>query len=91
MRKLLSATLFIVYIFWAGTGMAQDKKALSLEDYSRWSHITGTELSDDGAWMAYVLSPNEGNDTLYVKSLQSQQAYELPLGDDACFHPVIAG
>ena len=85
MRKLLSATLFIFYIFWAGTGMAQDKKALSLEDYSRWSHITGTELSDDGAWMAYVLSPNEGNDTLYVKSLQSQQAYELPLGDDALF------
>ena len=85
MRKLLSGYLFIVLIFLAGSATAQDKKVLSIEDYGQWSHIVGTELSDNGNWMAYGLSPNEGNDTLYVKSLSNQQMYELPLGDDAEF------
>jgi dipeptidyl aminopeptidase/acylaminoacyl peptidase len=85
MRKLLSASLVIIFVFWAGSGMAQDKKVLSLEDYSRWTHITGTELSDDGDWMSYELNPNEGNDTLHVKSLSGQQEYELPMGDNAVF------
>ena len=86
MRKLLLGCLLVVFTFLAvEKSVAQNNKVLSLEDYARWSHITGTELSDNGAWMAYALSPNEGDDTLYVKSLQNQKVYTLPLGDDAEF------
>lgn len=85
MRKLLSVYICILFIFCTGNATAQDKKVLSLEDYGQWSHITGTEISADGTWMAYGLSPNEGNDTLYIKSLADQQVYELSLGDNAEF------
>jgi dipeptidyl aminopeptidase/acylaminoacyl peptidase len=85
MRKLLSGYLFIIFLFLAVNTAAQDKKVLSIEDYGQWSHIVGTELSDNGNWMAYGLNPNEGNDTLYVKSLSDSEVYELPLGDDAEF------
>ncbi len=85
MRKLRLSYLFILFLFIAtATATAQEKK-LSIDDYGQWSHIRGTELSNDGAWMAYALSPNDGDDTLYVKSLSGSELYEISIGGDAEF------
>lgn len=87
MRKLkpLSLFLFILFIFVAGNSAVAQNKILSIEDYGQWSRIVGSEISDNGNWMAYALSPNDGDDTLYVKSLSGSELYEIPIGSGAEF------
>ena len=85
MRKLRFSYLFILFVLITATTATAQEKTLSIDDYGQWSHITGTEISNDGAWMAYALSPNDGNDILYVKSLAGSKVYEVPIGGDAEF------
>ncbi|HEY6357111.1 MAG TPA: hypothetical protein VIX35_02640, partial [Vicinamibacterales bacterium] len=56
------------------------KKVLTLADYGPWKRITSTALSDDGKWMTYTLSPNDGDETLVVKQLDGDTSYTVPIG-----------
>ena len=56
------------------------KKVLTLADYGPWKRITSTALSDDGKWMTYTLSPNDGDETLVVKQLDGETSYTIPIG-----------
>lgn len=85
MRKRLSLPLFLLLIFLIGNTAVAQKKTLTLNDYGQWSRIVGTELSNNGQWMAYALSPNDGDDTLYVKSLDEETRYFIPVAGDAEF------
>ncbi|PWN08053.1 S9 family peptidase [Rhodohalobacter mucosus] len=85
MRNSFSVqTLFIVLLLFCNPLFAQDK-ALTVDDYDRWSRIVGAELSNDGNWMAYGLRPNGGDDTLHVVSLANDTEYIIPLGENAVF------
>src|SRR5262245_10798462 len=55
-------------------------KVLNLADYGRWNRITSTALSPDGKWMTYAYSPNEGDATLYVKLLDGDKSFTIPIG-----------
>jgi len=59
---------------------ADGSKVLNLEDYGRWNRISSTAISNDGRWMSYTLTPNEGDPTLYVKALDGDKTYTVPLG-----------
>jgi len=61
-------------------GAADGSKVLNLEDYGRWNRIGSTAISNDGRWMSYTLTPNEGDLTLYVKALDGDKTYTVPLG-----------
>ena len=68
------------------TGGATDPikgKVLNLADYGRWNRITSTALSPDGRWMTYAYQPNEGDATLYVKQLDGDKIYTIPVGTEA--------
>lgn len=65
--------------------MSGGKKVLSLADYGRWNRITSTSLSDDGAWMTYAYAPNEGDGTLFVKQLDGDKLYAIPVGSAPVF------
>jgi len=54
------------------------KKILTLEDYPLWKRIESTSISPDGKWVTFAYRPNDGDAILYVKSLTSEQAYEIP-------------
>ncbi|MEO7041117.1 MAG: prolyl oligopeptidase family serine peptidase [Gemmatimonadaceae bacterium] len=56
------------------------KKILTLADYGPWKRITSAAISDNGAWMTYTFTPNDGDDTLFVKSLDREQIYTEPTG-----------
>jgi dipeptidyl aminopeptidase/acylaminoacyl peptidase len=55
-----------------GAVAAQDAtpRPLTLEDYGDWNRITQVRLSPDGRWLAYTHQPNDGDETLFVKSLE---------------------
>ncbi len=76
-RILLS---LLVIILCAGMSMAQTKKNLSTDDYGKWQTLASGDLSPDGAWVAYVISVQEDNDTLYVSNRNSHKTYKLEFG-----------
>jgi dipeptidyl aminopeptidase/acylaminoacyl peptidase len=67
-----------------GVGVSQQKQ-LTIKDYSKWSRIIGAKLSNDGKWVAYGLRPNGGDDTLFVKGLDSDKLYKLKFSSAPVF------
>jgi hypothetical protein len=59
------------------------KKVLTLADYGPWKRITSSAISGDGRWATYTFAPNDGDDTLFVKSLEGDQLYTVPIGSTA--------
>jgi dipeptidyl aminopeptidase/acylaminoacyl peptidase len=56
------------------------KKILTLADYGPWKRITSAAISNDGDWVTYTFAPNDGDDTLFVKSLDQERVYAEPTG-----------
>lgn len=46
-------------------------RALSLEDYGKWTRINSAALSSDGKWMTYAYAPNEGTGTLFIRQMDA--------------------
>ncbi len=75
------AVFFISSVVLAGSA-DQDLKVLTLEDYPRWNRITSVNISENGKWSTYAYIPNEGDGTLYVKNLSTDDVHEVPRGSD---------
>ncbi|MCH5683837.1 hypothetical protein LWM68_05935 [Niabella sp. W65] len=56
----------------AATGIAQ-KKPLDHSVYDSWQSIGKTVISDNGQWIAYNITVQEGDDELVVQSVNCQQ------------------
>ena len=71
-----------------GSAKAADpgsKKILGLADIGRWNRIANAALSPDGKWMTYVVTPNEGDGTLYVRQLDGSTIHNIPIGSAPVF------
>jgi dipeptidyl aminopeptidase/acylaminoacyl peptidase len=60
-------------------------KAIALEDYPKFKRITGAAITTDGTWMLHTVTPNDGDATLIVKSLEGDTVYEVPRGANPAF------
>jgi dipeptidyl aminopeptidase/acylaminoacyl peptidase len=56
------------------------KKVLTLADYGKWNRVTSAALSPDGKWVTYTYQPNTGDQTLFVKQLDGEKLYTVPVG-----------
>ncbi|MGB2906433.1 MAG: prolyl oligopeptidase family serine peptidase [Candidatus Aminicenantaceae bacterium] len=81
------AFLAIIFILVAGGFLPPDlaaqeggKKVLTLEDYPQWSRITAPAIAPNGKWATYGYQPNDGDNTLYIKSLTTDTVYEIAGG-----------
>ncbi len=59
------------------------KKAITVEDYTKWRSISGQEISGDGKWVTYGLSltntaTTEAKPVLHLLNLDTNQAVEVP-------------
>jgi dipeptidyl aminopeptidase/acylaminoacyl peptidase len=66
------------------------KKALTVDDYTRWRSISGQEISGDGNWVTYGLQltntpPTETKPVLHLVNLANDQDIEVPNGSDGRF------
>jgi dipeptidyl aminopeptidase/acylaminoacyl peptidase len=59
------------------------KKILTFADYGKWNRVTSAALSPDGKWMSYAYQPNTGDTTLFVKQLDGDKLYTIPVGSAA--------
>jgi dipeptidyl aminopeptidase/acylaminoacyl peptidase len=71
------ATLLLLGSF---SGWAQQKKNLTPDDYGKWQTLSATDLSANGEWIAYLVTSQEENDTLYVVNRLSNKTYKLEFG-----------
>ena len=49
---------------------AQSKKYLSPDEYGKWQTFGATAISPNGEWVAYQITVQEDNDTLFVTNKQ---------------------
>lgn len=61
------------------------KKPLTHDAYDGWRSIQGAALSRNGAWLAYALHPQDGDDALVVRHLQDGREYRQERGREAVF------
>src|SRR6476660_612934 len=66
---------------WAQPGAAQ-KKVITHDVYDSWKSIQGTKISADGTWIAYALTPQEGDGELVVRNLKTNVEIRAPRGRD---------
>ena len=84
----LAASLFVL----SASGLAQQAapapstpRPITLDDYPKFRRIAATAISNDGKWMHYTVTPNEGDGTLYVKSLDSETIHDIARGANPAF------
>lgn len=61
------------------------QKPLSIKDYSKWSRIVSVTISNDGKWMTHGLRPNGGDDTLFVKNIDTGKIYKVKYAASPAF------
>jgi dipeptidyl aminopeptidase/acylaminoacyl peptidase len=64
---------------------AQSKKILDHDAYDIWKGIAGQAISNDGSWVLYSLTLQDGDPELKVTSLTSDVSYSVPRGSSARF------
>ena len=90
MRKRfhLRSSIVVVFLLCVGVapGFAQanapQKKPITHDVYDAWKSIQGTKLSADGTWLAYALTPQEGDGELVVRNLKTNAEIRAPRGRD---------
>jgi len=82
MMKRIGLSLCLLAI--AASCLAE-KKPLDHSVYDRWNSITGTALSENGAFLLYSLAPQEGDGELRIAALDQEQTFVIPRGCKAVF------
>ena len=59
------------------------KRTLEIAHYAQWRTISGSQISDDGAWVAWAYSRVRGDNTLHVSALDSDASYVIALASGA--------
>ena len=91
LRILLSASLLSAAL------CAQ--KPIQLPDILSWKRLQAPVVSNDGEWLAYRISPLEGDAEVVIRNLKSGKETRFPIGDaaasapapDAAAAPITAG
>jgi dienelactone hydrolase len=62
------------------TQSASAKRPLTHQDYDGWRSIQGPHLSREGKFLAYALTPQDGDGELVVRNLETSKEWRHPLG-----------
>lgn len=93
MKALMKLFLFISFVLipslsltaQEGLKVQEGIKVLTVNDYDKWSRVGSVNLSVNGEWMSYSYSPNGGDDTLYIKNIESGKLFSEPYCGSAEF------
>lgn len=64
---------------------SSQKRAVTHDDYDRWTSLSGTTYSRDGKWMAYTIRPRVGDATLYIQEVDGDRVYKFERGSSVSF------
>jgi dipeptidyl aminopeptidase/acylaminoacyl peptidase len=66
---------------------APAKKPITHDVYDSWRSIRSTQLSRDGAWLVYVLAPQDGDGEVVARNLKTGAEHRHPRGQDPVITP----
>ncbi len=84
LRKILPV-LVVAFAFGSLQAQAPAKKHLDHSAYDIWRTLGNEALSNDGAWLTYRLTLQDGDAELMVHGLQSGAEHVVPRGERAAF------
>ncbi len=76
-RFLFLTSLLLVSL--SATSWSQNR-VLTVAEYGRWNRVTSTAISNDGKWVSFAYTPNEGDVKLHVKELDGTREHVIQLG-----------
>src|SRR5262245_45820404 len=82
-RLRCSAVLLVFVLVVGGGARAQQsapKKPITHDVYDSWKSIQAPKLSADGVWLAYAVTPQDGDGELVVRNLKTNQELRAPRG-----------
>lgn len=60
---------------------ASARRPISLQDILDWKSVDSAELSPDGSWFMYKLSPVEGESEVIIRQTGGAKEYRFPVGE----------
>ncbi|HEY7544001.1 MAG TPA: S9 family peptidase, partial [Blastocatellia bacterium] len=88
MKKMLVALMLVSLIAPlapAQTSAAPSLKPIEMADILKWKRINSATVSSDGQWLAYRLSPAEGDSEIVIRRTSGDKEMRFPAGDAASF------
>ncbi|WP_183560061.1 prolyl oligopeptidase family serine peptidase [Mucilaginibacter sp. SP1R1] len=84
MRKSLLLISLLTVCF---NSFAQNisKKPLDHSVFDGWQSVTNQHISNDGKWIAYVISPQQGDAELVIVNAKNNTKIKIARADTACF------
>jgi dienelactone hydrolase len=79
MRKLS----WIPALLLAGLSVSAQKKPLTHAVYDGWQNINERYISNNGKWVVYTITPQEGDAILVIQAIDSSYRKEIPRGYSA--------
>jgi dipeptidyl aminopeptidase/acylaminoacyl peptidase len=80
MKRILCSCLLLLSI-----SIQAQKKPLDHSVYDQWQSIKDVILSSDGNWISYSVAPQEGDATLFVRHLKTNQIIKIERGTQSKF------
>ncbi len=80
MKRILCSCLLMLSI-----SVQAQKKPLDHTVYDQWQSIKDVVLSNDGNWMSYTVAPQEGDATLFIRHLKTNQIIKIERGTQSKF------
>ena len=77
--------LLILIFLLSSIAVQAQKKPLDHSVYDQWESIKDVVLSNDGNWMTYTISIQEGDGTLILQHLKNNQRFKIERGSQAQF------
>jgi acetyl esterase/lipase len=64
-------------------GSPATPRAIQLQDMLAWKAINAAEVSTDGRWFGYRVSPLDGDSEVVVRETRGTKEYRIPVGESA--------
>jgi dipeptidyl aminopeptidase/acylaminoacyl peptidase len=96
LRRATARTMLVLLVAMAAYALpfaqSAPKKALTIDDYTKWRSITDQELSGDGKWVTYVLQLTntiaaEARPVLHLKNLDTNEEVSVQHATGGAFSP----
>ena len=83
MKSCFFVLFLTVLTFFALGQTPASKKSLDPSVYDKWESIGERVLSNDGKWLVYTITPQEGDARLVIRGTASDYSKEIPRGTEA--------
>ena len=79
-HRFISCFTAILFLLFGAARLEAQNKQLDHSVYDGWQSVTAVRLSPDGQILSYVVTPQEGDATLYIRDLKSGKVEAIERG-----------